>query len=426
MPKFEPSFNKPQTAFLELPHKFRGFVGGYGSGKTWVGSSALCEHAWEWPGINAGYFAPTYAHIRDIFYPTIEEVAPTYGLRVDIAESNKEVHLYYGKRYRCTIICRSMEKPSSIVGFKIGRALVDEIDVIKKDKAALAWRKIIARLRQKRDGLINGVDVTTTPEGFQFVYSQFVKAVRDKPSLAKMYGIVHASTYDNEENLPDDYIESLRESYPPQLIEAYLHGKFVNLTSGSVYPEFDREKNHTSARIEPGEALHVGMDFNVLNMHAVISVIRGGKPLTLAEAVRIRDTPTMVRHLKERFPGHEITVYPDASGKNTSSKLASQSDLTILREGGFTIRVNDKNPAVKDRISSMNALILNDAGVRTWLVNTDECPTLTEAVEQQAYADNGEPDKQSGFDHATEAAGYFLSQRWPIVKRVAVVKPLRH
>jgi hypothetical protein len=43
--------------------------------------------------------------------------------------------------------------------------------------------------------------------------------------------------------LPTDYIDSLRASYPPQLIEAYLEGRFVNLNSGCV-PEFSRKLNH--------------------------------------------------------------------------------------------------------------------------------------------------------------------------------------
>lgn len=135
MTTINPTLNRPQAEFLALPHKFRAFVAGYGSGKTWVGSGSLCKHAWEWPKVNAGYFAPTYPQIRDIFYPTIEEVAHGWGLTADIKESNKEVHLFSGRKYRTTILCRSMENPSSIVGFKIGHALVDEIDVMAAVKA---------------------------------------------------------------------------------------------------------------------------------------------------------------------------------------------------------------------------------------------------------------------------------------------------
>lgn len=238
-------------------------------------------------------------------------------------------------------------------------------------------------MRYKLDGLKNGIDVTTTPEGFKFVHQQFVKQLRDNPSLGSMYGIVHASTFDNEANLPDDYIRSLLASYPPQLIAAYLNGQFVNLASGSVYPDFNRRLNHTGEAIRPSEPLHIGMDFNVNNMTAVISVIRNDMPLTLAELTGVRDTPAMVKLLLDRYKsaGHALTIYPDASGQNTSSKNASESDLSIIKQAGLQVRVNRTNPAVKDRVNAVNAMIQNADGARRWLINTDNCPVLTEALE---------------------------------------------
>lgn len=142
-----PTLNIPQARFLSMPHKFKSYVAGFGSGKTWVGCGGICKGMWEFPKINQGYFAPTYPQIRDIFYPTVEEVAFDWGLNVKINEGNKEVHFYEGRMYRGTTICRSMEKPATIVGFKIGNALVDELDVMPAQKAQLAWRKIIARKR---------------------------------------------------------------------------------------------------------------------------------------------------------------------------------------------------------------------------------------------------------------------------------------
>jgi hypothetical protein len=223
------------------------------------------------------------------------------------------------------------------------------------DYLQYAWRKIIARLRVVKPGLVNGVDVATTPEGFRFTYDQFVKQIRDRPELASLYGIVQASTYENGRNLPDDYISSLKASYPQQLIDAYLDGKFVNLTSGAVYPNFDRRLNHTRETIQPGEPLHVGMDFNVLNMTAAVSVIRDDKPLTLAEVCKVRDTPTMARVLQERFKGHHLTVYPDASGGNTSSKDAAESDLSILRSAGLSVRTETLDSVIR-KVARANKL----------------------------------------------------------------------
>jgi hypothetical protein len=421
-----PSLNVPQAQFLAMEHKFRAYVAGFGSGKTWVGCGGLMQHFWEYPRINAGYFAPSYPQIRDIFYPTVEEVAADWGLNVRINESNKEVHVFEGRKSRGTIICRSMERPDTIVGFKIGKALCDELDIMKSEKAQQAWRKIIARMRYKVDNLKNGVDVTTTPEGFRFVHSQFVKQLSEKPTLGAMYGLIQASTYDNEANLPDDYIDSLFLTYPPQLIDAYLRGMFCNLTSGSVYPNFDRKLNHTDAEMKDGEPLHIGMDFNVLRMAAVVYVIRDGAPLAVDELVDVRDTPDMARLIDERWKqqGHAITIYPDASGQNTSSKKASESDLSILKQAKFTINVGSTNPAVKDRVLSTNAMLLNGQGERRMKVNTHRCPKFTEGLEQQAYDERGEPDKSSGVDHVNDAGTYPIVRLYPIVKRQTTVRPL--
>ena len=39
-----PSLNSQQYEFTQLPNKFRAFVAGFGSGKTWVGCANLCLH----------------------------------------------------------------------------------------------------------------------------------------------------------------------------------------------------------------------------------------------------------------------------------------------------------------------------------------------------------------------------------------------
>jgi len=427
-----PSLNVPQADFLQLPHKFRGFVAGFGSGKTWVGCAALCKHVWEWPGINSGYFAPTYPQIRDIFFPTIEEVAYDWGLKVKTKESDKEVDFYSGKQYRSTTICRSMEKPQTIVGFKIGHALVDELDVLPSLKAQHAWRKIIARMRYNVHGLKNGVDVTTTPEGFKFVFQQFVKQLRDKPALKEMYGLVQASTFDNELNLPDDYIPSLMESYPEQLIRAYLNGQFVNLTSGSIYHAYDRKLNQCFDTVQPGEPLFIGMDFNVGKMAAITHVKRDlGLPRAVDELMDGYDTPDMIRRIKERYWRHngndfektcEIRIYPDASGDSRKSVNASVTDLAMLKQAGFAVIAPAANPPVKDRINAMNAMFCNAQGERRYLVNPFTCPTYADGLEQQIWAPNGEPDKSQGNDHANDGGGYFIHREYPIVKPVTSMK----
>ena len=408
----------PQAKFLAMPQKFKAFVSGYGGSKTFTGCMSMCNHFYQWPLINQGYFAPTYPHIRDIFYPSIEEVAEKMGMSVEIKEGNKEVHFYSGNQYRGTTICRSLERPGSIIGFKIGHAMIDEFDVLPVHKAKIAWQKIIARMRYKIDGLKNGIDVTTTPEGFRYVYQLFFKNPSEKPGLKKNYGLIQASTYDNEKHLPKDYIPSLIEAYPSELIDAYINGQFVNLTSGTVYRAYDRIKHNSTETIQEKEPLYIGMDFNVQHMAATIYVHREKAWHAVAELKEVFDTPDMIRLIQDNWQkgNHPITIYPDASGRSRKSVNASESDIFLLRQAKFKVKNYLSNPLVKNRVMATNKAFENGG----LFVNHLECPTVAECFEQQNYDKNGEPDKTSGFDHQNDASTYPIAYEMPIKGRAGV------
>ena len=397
----------PQAIFLNGLHtKFRAYVGGFGSGKTFVGCLDDCLFAGAHPGTVQGYFAPTYRDIRDTLWPTMDEAASLLGFTMKLKKADKEFDLYRGGVYYGTTICRSMDDPGGIVGFKIARALVDEIDILAKDKAQAAWRKIIARMRLVIPGVENSIGVTTTPEGFRFVYDQFKRD--PKPS----YSMVQASTYENEKYLPPDYIASLVETYPQELIDAYLMGEFVNLTSGSVYRNYSRQANRSAETIRPKEPLHIGQDFNVNNMASVVHVERDNGWHAVDEIKGLSDTPRLIEVLADRYPGHRLTIYPDASGGSRKTVNASTSDIELLRKAGHAIRAPRANPPVKDRILAVNTAFAK----RRYWINDTACKTYAEAMDQQAYDKNGEPDKSAGFDHHPDAGGYFVNQRMPVVK----------
>ncbi len=401
------SVNVPQGKFLNLDNKYRAFVAGYGSGKTFIGCVAQCLDFWKYPKINQAYFAPSYPQIRDIYYVTAEQVAAACGLRVEIREGNKEVHYYNGRTYRGTVICRSMQLPQTIVGFKVGNALVDEIDVMDTNKASLAWNKIIGRLRW--EDAPNRVSVTTTPEGYKFVYQRFVM------DQTVNYGLVQASTYDNEANLPEGYIDSLADTYNPELRTAYLNGQFVNLFSGTVYKSYERKKCASRETIQPRDRIAIGVDFNVTNMSGVCYVVRDNVWHAVDELTGIYDTPELIAAIKQKYPEHHIRVYPDASGASRKTVDASVSDISLLQSAGFAVYAHKSNPLVKDRVIAANVAF--DKG----LVKVNEllCPEYSRCLEQLAYDANGAPDKKSNLDHLPDAGTYPIAYEMPVVKPAA-------
>lgn len=400
----------PQERFVFSKARHPGMVAGYGAGKSEAAVIRILMLAIKYPGLDFAFVEPTFDLVRLIAWPRFEMKLKDWGISYNL---NKSESIIWIPSNRNKIIFRSADNSNRLVGFEVADAVVDEADVLPHHEAANVWNKMIGRARQKKpDGEQNTVGAVSTPEGFRWMYETFEKTKREG------YELVRAPTYSNP-YLPDGYVDGLRATYPPNLLEAYLEGNFVNLNSGSVYPEFDRDLNGCTTRIQSGfgirEHLHIGMDFNVNNMSAAVAVLRNGDPHFVDEITQIRDTPAMIEAIRSRYRGHPITIYPDASGGSTKSVNASVSDITLLRSAGFTVLAPRSNPFVKDRVLAVNQMILN-RDVRRLKINPDKCPTIVEGLEQQSYNKNGEPDKSGNQDHINDAVGYFISYKFGIAR----------
>lgn len=425
--------SKPQSEAFYAQEKSVGVVAGFGSGKTHGALSVAFDRIIDYPDIPLGYAAPTYRDIEDIWYPAVDKHCTKHGFKHWI---HKSKHVIYVEGM-APIVCRSLSNPDAIVGFEVGDFLLDEMDILTMKNAMNSWRKCKARCRMKfpkkriklpfgghteKKRKKNQMFAFTTPEGFKATHALFKK----KSTRLKNSKLIQMSTYSNLHNLPDDYIDELMANYPPQLVLAYIEGKFTNLTSGIVYPSFDRDLNNAPGIVEfSREVIHVGMDFNVRHMSAIIHVIRNGRPIAVGEIVNTLDTPNMIMAIKGLYPNNPVFVYPDATGSATSTHNASISDLKLLKAAGFRVVVDGTNPRIRDRVLGMNGMFLNTFGERRYLVNVDMCPVYVDNLEQQAYDEKTMlPDKKNNNDHTNDAGGYFINKRFGIIKPDAQAKRL--
>lgn len=389
-----------QKEFIISNNRHTGLVAGFGGGKTYSAVVKIVLKKLEYVGIDVAYYLPTYNLIKDIAVPRISEFLDVLGLTYTVNLSDKFFDVYNGGESVGRIIMRTMDNPSLIVGYEVGYSLIDECDVLPKHKMNTVFKQVLARNRSiLPNNAVNQTDVVGTPEGFKWFYEFFVTKNTNNKTL------VRAKTTDNP-FLSDSYLEGLLEDYTGAEIDAYINGEFVNLTTGSVYRNFDRKENHSSREIKDTDVLHIGMDFNITNMSAVIHVIDNDKPIAVEEIVDVYDTQEMIGVINDRYSNHSIVVYPDAS--SGARKTSGGSDLQLLERARFTIRRQNKNSSVKNRVTIMNVCLLNNKGERKYKVNTNNCPRYTESLEKQAYDKRGVPDKQGGYDHLCDAGGYFI------------------
>lgn len=398
--------------------RFRDAVCGRRFGKTFLGKAEMrraARLAAEW-GVSVEdeiwYGAPTFKQAKRVFWRRLKQAIPEAWRASRPNETECSITLKSGHIMRVV----GLDNYDNLRGSGLFFVLVDEW----ADCPWAAWEEVLRpmlstcqyTIPQTGESRKGGHALRIgTPKGFNHCYDTY----RDGQPGGEPDHKSWQYTSLQGGNVPADELDAARRKMDPRTFRQEYEAGFENY-AGVVYYTFDRAECRTSERIKPGEAIHIGMDFNVMKMAAVVYVVRDGLPLALDEFHSVRDTPEMIEKIKVRFSGHSVSVYPDASGQNTSSKNASESDLSLLKKAGFTVVVDSQNPEVKDRVNAVNAMFLNTYGERRLKVNIDQCPQLTQCLERQTYTDKGEPDKdpKKGHDHMNDAAGYFIAKRFPI------------
>ena len=426
---------KHQFEFVtDVDHRYIAISAGFGAGKTF----AFCMKALHLAALNCEVVGdhtailcePTFPLINDVLAPALDEVLELTGIPYKSrggALPEYELHFATGT---CTILLRSTENYKRIVGVNAAWAGVDELDTSDKKIAAAAWKKLQGRLRHK--GAVTQLFTTSTPEGFKFFQQFFIEDAAENEEKKAQRRIINATTYDNAENLGDDFIKDLETNYTEEEKQAYLMGMFVNMTSGRIYKKFNRIENRSDMTADkvralfkdrkdmynrplPLPPLHVGMDFNIGKMAGIVHYIDDQGPIAIDEIINVDDTEEMITVLKERYPDFKIIVYPDSSGKNRShANIAADTDIALLKKAQFQVVVDSTNPPVKDRINSMNQAFCDGTNVRKYRVNDTKCPRYTTCLEQQTYDDFGQPDKKNDLDHPNDAGGYFIHKMYPV------------
>ena len=389
-----------QQLFFDNQTEIVGLSAGYGAGKT----RSLCAMALKLMAQNVGFIGailePTGPLLRDIWQTDFDQFLEHYEIPYSFRASPLPEYVVHLKEGDCKLLCRSFENWSRIIGLNLAFCLADEIDVVSPTICEKAFPKILGRLRA---GNVRQFCAASTPEGFRWLYQTFGT---DEAKERTDRQLIKMRTQDNP-HLPNDFIERMEANYDPSMLQAYLNGEFINLTTGQVYDRFTREQNVINNKPDIGlEPLRIGIDFNIQNTNAVIGIVQDQKLLIFDEISGVHDTDALAQTIKARYPMNKIYIYPDASGGNRSTN-SSQTDIAILESYGFSNQSPRSNPPIRDRVSSVQALLCNGKG-ETRLHIHASCRKLIESMELQSYNEKGEPDKESGYDHMADALGYFV------------------
>ena len=73
----------------------------------------------------------------------------------------------------------------------------------------------------------------------------------------------------------------------------------------------------------------------------------------------------MVQEIRDRYGTKtRIFIYPDPASRQRKTSAGGRTDLSILQNGGFTVKCKHKHPAVRDRINAVNSRLKDSNGKR--------------------------------------------------------------
>lgn len=322
--------------------KFLHLSAGYGFGKTRTLCYKLLDLSkknFPYPG---GLVVPSYTDFSRDVKVSMSEILDEHKIRYHYHGGE---HWYKFPWTPGRLYVATAEK--KIRGPNWSYAGINELTLISLER----YREVIGRVR------INGarkpqVASSGTPEG---IASEYYEIFVEKPweNSRCLYG----DTRDNLHNLEPGYVQSILDSYPAALADAYIRGLWVNMAGNRFYFSYDPKTHDKVFEPDPYQINHVSMDLNVDPFCTAVWQLMGDKLVNIDEVVLEGGdgykTENMLNALKARgyAPGNSI-LYPDPSAKARNTRGAP--DVQVMREAGYEVRVKNVAPRFRERQLNVN------------------------------------------------------------------------
>lgn len=388
---------EPQKEILNYPARFKVVVSGRRFGKTYASIASLAKHASK-PNSKVMYVAPSYRMAKQIVWEDLKEMLRSKNWIKKINESELTITLVNAS----IIMLRSVDNPDSIRGLGLDHIVIDEAaDVSSLDDT---WNAVLRPCLSDREG---SALIISSPKGRGYLYDLYQNEKRLEDWKSWQYTTIQGGNVTAEE------IATAKAQLDERTFKQEYLAQWVDY-SGLIYYAFgDHNIVQRDNTLEPGTLLHIGIDFNVDPGCAVIAT-KNKQGLHVIDELEIYGTNTqeMCAEIQRKYSNRRAIAYPDASGAQRRTSAGGITDHIILSNAGFQLKVGAVNPAVKDRIASVNSVLKQD-NIR--LTIDPKCVKVINGLSKHVYKEGTrQPEKDSGLDHFNDALGYMVNHLFPI------------
>jgi hypothetical protein len=396
----------PQTEIFTSSARFRTVVAGRRFGKTFLSTIEILRAAIGGKNRNVWYIAPTYSSAKEIAWNMLIQTIPEeYIYKTN--ETALTIKLINGS----AIALKGAEKPNNLRGRALDFVVLDEFADMRPE----TWSEVIRPSLSDRQGSCIFIG---TPKGRNHFYDIWADALTGKDNWESF----QYTTIDGG-NVPPDEIEQAKNDLDIRTFNQEYCAEFVTY-SGLIYYAFSRELSVVNVD-DNGGTLHIGMDFNIDPMSAVVC-LRHGQDLQIIDELVLygSNTDEVVAEIKDRYPNRSIIIYPDPASRQRKTSAGGRTDLSILQNAGFSVKAKKAHPLIRDRINAVNSRLLSGDGERHLFVSP-KCKQTIKSLERQTYKEGTSIPNKDGTDHMNDALGYLVEYLFPIRTEYNTPQPTR-
>jgi phage terminase large subunit len=390
--------------------RFKVIVAGRRWGKTYLAIRELARIARE-PNRRVFYIAPTYRQAKQIVWDQLKWRLQDLRWTDRINESDLTVVLKNGSK----ISLRGADNPDSLRGVGLDGIVMDEFAMIDEK----AWTEVLRPTLSDRKG--SAMFISTPMGQANWAYDLYNRGLDPTETEWCSYQF---TTLDGG-NVSEDEIAQARNDLDERTFRQEYLASFETYSNRLFYA-FDRAHNIQAFTQPTPQVLHIGLDFNVGMMSGAVFAQSGDNIHAIDEiALLSSNTTEVVAEIQSRYPRQKIFVYPDPAGSARKTSAGGVTDHSILANAGFIVKAPRAHNPVRDGVNAVNSMLCTSSGTRRMMV-APGCKRIIESLEKHSYKMNSNiPDKDSGFDHMSDAMRYYIDYVFPVRRDIPPQAPQR-
>ena len=398
---------KPQSEVINNKSRFRVLITGRRFGKTYLAINELAKFASK-SNQKVWYVAPTYRQAKQICWNELKERLIDHKWVKNVNNSDLTITLKNNSK----ITLRGADNEQSLRGVGLNFIVLDEFADIHKE----AWYEVLRPTLSDTGGhaLFCG-----SPRGFgNWSYELFKQSETNNEWASFKYTTLEGG------QVADKEIEQAKQDLDIRTFQQEYEATFVNY-SGMIYYNFNRQKNIIEKFDKQYPTLHIGLDFNVDPMTAVVCYIIN-ETIVVFDEIQIysSNTQEMCEEIRNRYPNKQIIVYPDPSARQRKTSAGGFTDISILKNAGFDVKCRNTAPLVRDRINSVNSKLKNVNGKNNLFI-LNSCKNVIKSIERQIYKEGTSIPDKGEYDHMNDALGYLVEFNFPLRRNFVANPPKR-